>query len=181
MRLYSIHPKYLDQKGLCGLWAEANLAKKVLLQGEYKDCSKCLGIRHPHVETLEWCKKCKGTGKIKTPYYNHPALKRFKDSKTPIKNIGLYLIEIWKEGNKRGYKFDRNKIGKNFNSGYLTVTTEQLVFEFSHLQFKLKKRYEKKYLRNNVEIGVDKNIEPHPLFKVVKGSIEDWEKVKKGN
>ncbi len=30
MRLWSIHPKYLDSKGLSGLWREALLAKKVL-------------------------------------------------------------------------------------------------------------------------------------------------------
>ena len=30
MRLWSIHPKYLDCKGLVALWREALLAKKVL-------------------------------------------------------------------------------------------------------------------------------------------------------
>ena len=30
MRLWSIHPKYLDTKGLVALWSEALLAKKVL-------------------------------------------------------------------------------------------------------------------------------------------------------
>lgn len=31
MRLWSIHPAYLDQKGLLGLWRESLLAQKVLL------------------------------------------------------------------------------------------------------------------------------------------------------
>lgn len=35
MRLWSIHPKYLDAKGLVALWREALLAKKVL-QGRTK-------------------------------------------------------------------------------------------------------------------------------------------------
>ena len=35
MRLWSIHPKYLDTKGLVALWREALLAKKVL-QGRTK-------------------------------------------------------------------------------------------------------------------------------------------------
>lgn len=35
MRLWSIHPKYLDQKGLVALWREGLLAKKVL-QGRTK-------------------------------------------------------------------------------------------------------------------------------------------------
>jgi hypothetical protein len=30
MRLWSIHPKYLDKQGLTGLWREALLARKVL-------------------------------------------------------------------------------------------------------------------------------------------------------
>lgn len=30
MRLWSIHPKYLDTKGLCALWRESLLAQKVL-------------------------------------------------------------------------------------------------------------------------------------------------------
>jgi hypothetical protein len=39
MRLWSIHPKYLDSKGLVALWREALLAQKVL-QGKTK------GYRH---------------------------------------------------------------------------------------------------------------------------------------
>ncbi|MBU0535398.1 MAG: pyrimidine dimer DNA glycosylase/endonuclease V, partial [Nanoarchaeota archaeon] len=35
MRLWSIHPKYLDSKGLVALWREALLARKVL-QGKTK-------------------------------------------------------------------------------------------------------------------------------------------------
>jgi len=35
MRLWSLHPKYLDRKGLVALWREALLAQKVLL-GETK-------------------------------------------------------------------------------------------------------------------------------------------------
>jgi len=30
MRIWSVHPKYLDSKGLIALWREALLAKKVL-------------------------------------------------------------------------------------------------------------------------------------------------------
>lgn len=33
MRLWTIHPKYLDQKGLVALWREALLAQKVLQNG----------------------------------------------------------------------------------------------------------------------------------------------------
>lgn len=36
MRLWTLHPKYLDTKGLVALWREALLAQKVL-QGKQKD------------------------------------------------------------------------------------------------------------------------------------------------
>ncbi|MBN1940757.1 MAG: hypothetical protein JW772_01090 [Candidatus Diapherotrites archaeon] len=44
MRLWSIHPKYLDSKGLVALWREALLAKKVL-EGGTKGYTK-----HPQLE-----------------------------------------------------------------------------------------------------------------------------------
>lgn len=44
MRLWSIHPKYLDAKGLVALWREALLAQKVLL-------GKTKGYRnHPQLQ-----------------------------------------------------------------------------------------------------------------------------------
>ena len=46
MRLWSLHPKYLDAKGLVALWREALLAQKVLL-GETK------GYRH-HPQLLRF-------------------------------------------------------------------------------------------------------------------------------
>ena len=44
MRLWSIHPKYLDTKGLVALWREAILAKKVL-EGKTKGYKN-----HPQLE-----------------------------------------------------------------------------------------------------------------------------------
>jgi len=44
MRLWSIHPKYLDRIGLVALWRESLLAKKVLL-GKTKGYTK-----HPQLE-----------------------------------------------------------------------------------------------------------------------------------
>lgn len=46
MRLWSLHPKYLDAKGLVALWREALLAKAVL-QG------KTQGYRH-HPQLTRW-------------------------------------------------------------------------------------------------------------------------------
>jgi hypothetical protein len=120
MRLWSIHPKYLDRQGLLAVWREGLLAQSVLLKGEYKKCPKCLGSgfwsTNGECSEDDICPKCKGTGKIKTSYYNHPALKRFKEADNPIKYINLYLLVIWEEANKRGYNFDKKKIKYEKNS-----------------------------------------------------------------
>lgn len=47
MRLWSIHPKYLDSKGLTALWREALLARKVL-KGKTKGYTK-----HPQLERFK--------------------------------------------------------------------------------------------------------------------------------
>ena len=46
MRIWIIHPKYLDQKGLVALWREALLARKVL-QGRTKGWT-----RHPQLDKI---------------------------------------------------------------------------------------------------------------------------------
>ena len=142
MRIWSIHPKYLDSKGLVALWRETLLAKNVLEN------------------------KTKG-------YENHPQLNRFKESKNPLHCINQYLDEIYKEAERRNYSFNKNKIKRNFRSSILTVTTSQLDFEIEHLKRKLKLRDRKKLK----EILLIKKIEPHPLFRVIEGEIEQWEKL----
>jgi hypothetical protein len=143
MRLWSLHPKYLDSKGIVALWREGLLAKKVL------------------------------EGKTKG-YKKHPQLERFKNYKKPFEAINAYLFEVWKEANKRGFKFDLGKIKRVFIKEKIRITKGQLNYEFKHLLKKLRKRDLKKYknLRNL------KEVKPNPIFKVVKGNVESWEKVK---
>lgn len=140
MRIWSIHPQYLDGKGLLGLWREALLAKKVL------------------------------EGKTKG-YKKHPQLDRFKKQRKPIDYINKYLLIVYKESVKRGYKFDRSKVGTNFTSTKLTVTDGQVDYEKTHLLGKLKVRDPERYEKLIVQTKFD----PHPLFKVVEGNIEEWE------
>lgn len=47
MRLWSLHPRYLDQKGLVALWREGLLAKKVL-EGKTKGYKK-----HPQLRRFQ--------------------------------------------------------------------------------------------------------------------------------
>lgn len=143
MRLWSLHPKYLDRKGLLAVWREGLLARKVLL------------------------------GKTRG-YKNHPQLIRFKQSKNSVSSINSYLFGIYQEALLRGYKFSPTKIGKNFSSDKISITTGQLNYEFKYLLKKLKQRDYRKYLENKQ----NKKIEPHPLFRIKQGKIASWEKIK---
>ncbi|MEM3406315.1 MAG: pyrimidine dimer DNA glycosylase/endonuclease V [Nitrososphaerota archaeon] len=146
MRLWSIHPKYLDTKGLVSVWREGLLAKKVL------------------------------EGRIRG-YKNHPQLIRFRIYEKPVTLINAYLYQVYLEAKRRGYKFDLSKIEPLILKEEITVTKGQLEFEFFHLLKKLKKRNKKKFeeLKN---LTID-NIEPNPIFRVINGGIETWERTKK--
>ncbi|MEM5835131.1 MAG: pyrimidine dimer DNA glycosylase/endonuclease V [Candidatus Aenigmatarchaeota archaeon] len=145
MRLWSLHPKYLDSIGLIAVWREGLLAKKVL------------------------------EGKTKG-YRNHPQLIRFKNYKDPIAAINAYLYEIYKEGIRRNYKFDGKKILHIEAKEIISISSGQIKYEFEHLLKKLRKRNKKKY-RELLKIK-NNEIEPNPIFKIVSGDIEYWEKVK---
>lgn len=143
MRLWSIHPSYLDAKGLVALWRETLLAKAVLED------------------------KTKG-------YKNHSQLVRFKACKDPISAINQYLLEVAHEAYIRGYEFDIAKVGPVKEPQTITVTKDQLAYEYMHLQNKLQTRDINKY---------NYNLSLHPysafsIFNIVEGAIESWEVIK---
>ncbi|MEI6090947.1 MAG: pyrimidine dimer DNA glycosylase/endonuclease V [bacterium] len=145
MRLWSIHPKYLDPKGLVALWRESLLAKKVL------------------------------EGKTKG-YTKHPQLERFKNCIDPLGAINKYLSEVYSEAVKRQYNFDQKKIDWSYNRDLLiTVSSEQIKYEFQHLVNKLETRDRERIVNFLSETEITAN----PLFIIVKGEIESWEIVKK--
>lgn len=140
MRIWSLHPKYLDSKGLVALWRETLLAKHVL------------------------------EGKTKG-YKNHPQLTRFKAVKSPVEVINQYLSEIYIEASGRNFNFDKQKINLDFKKVKLNVTVGQLNYEVSHLRNKLQTRDIIKF----EELNTITFFEPHPLFQLVDGAVEDWE------
>jgi hypothetical protein len=142
MRLWSIHPKYLDQKGLVACWRESLLAKHVL------------------------------EGKTRG-YRNHPQLIRFRQQKDPVASVNAYLAELWKESKRRGYSFNKDKIGKPVSKTKIKVTQGQLKHEFEHLSKKLRQRDIAKY----TELKDRLQILPNPLFKPVKGPRKRWKRV----
>lgn len=144
MRLWSIHPKYLDSIGLIALWRESLLAKNVLEN------------------------KTKG-------YREHPQLIRFKELKSPLIAINVYLSYVLEESIKRKYNFDKSKVNLNMvNNKTITVTNKQLECEFAHLLRKLKERSPEDYKK----IKDIKDIECNPLFTIIQGPVENWEKLK---
>lgn len=146
MRLWSIHPGYLDTKGLLALWREALLAQKVL-------AGKTFGYR------------------------NHPQLLRFINTPEPELAIAGYLQGVLAESIKRDYKFDKSKICcSDYPKWKIQVTKGQLDYEFRFLCHKLYRRDKKHYLQ--IYSAPHKNIKCHPIFNVIPGEVESWERLK---
>lgn len=141
MRLWSVHPRYLDAAGLTACWREGLLARKVLL-GETKG------------------------------YKSHPQLIRFRSTSGPIIYIDTFLTGILDEARRRGYHFDETKILPETPPEKLPVTEGQLCYEFEHLKSKLHKRHPRQY---QTLLQVEQ-IEPHPLFYIIPGPVETWER-----
>nr|MDA3929795.1 hypothetical protein [Prolixibacteraceae bacterium] len=99
-------------------------------------------------------------------------LERFKTTKNPINTINFYLESIWLEATRRRYNFDKSKFERVLNIEQIDVTSGQLNFEKKHLLTKLKIRDLKKY----DEFAGVSDIEIHPLFHLIDGEIESWEK-----
>jgi len=141
LRLWSIHPKYLDRVGLIALWREALLAQKVLQGGT-------------------------------SGYRSHPQLDRFRKHRRPEHAIAGYLMGVWRESKKRGYHFNRGKIALRPSSMRIPVTQGQLAYEVIRLGRKLKQRDPERYM----ELCAIEDVESHPLFIIVEGPAEAWEK-----
>ena len=142
MRLWTLHPKYLDALGLVALWREGLLARAVLKR-------ETKGYRH------------------------HPQLARFRAHRSPIVAINAYLMAVLVEAEARGYAFDRKKIGPLRRRVRLKATRGQLAFERRHLLAKLRVRSPQLYrVRRRLAA-----FQPHPLFRIVSGGVEGWERV----
>ncbi|PID70428.1 hypothetical protein CSB37_01935 [bacterium DOLZORAL124_38_8] len=106
-------------------------------------------------------------------YTNHPQLDRFKATSHPLNSINAYLEFVWNEATRRGYNFNKTKFEKTTNIEKISLTTGQLQFEIEHLQNKLQTRDAKKYQENKTLTTFD----IHPLFELIDGAIESWEKI----
>lgn len=115
MRIWSIHPKYLDSKGLVALWRETLLAQNVLL-------GKTKGYKnHPQLNRF----KSHSNPIDAIGYYLHGI---YKESTNRGYNFNKDKI-----------------ISSPINLERIPVTTGQSLYELEHLKNKLKSRDPKKY------------------------------------
>jgi hypothetical protein len=138
VRLWSLHPQYLDPSGLVAAWREALLAQAVL----------------------------RG---LTRGYTRHPQLTRFHAQPDAQLAIASYLGGIADEADRRGYSFDRTKIAGAGECTQIAVTTGQLLFEWEHLCAKLR-------ARSPDSLQDILSPLPHPLFVVIDGPVEPWER-----
>ena len=141
MRLWSLHPQYLDPQGLVALWREGLLARAVL-RGETRG------------------------------YTRHPQLERFQAHSTPRLAINSYLAEVHAEATRRGYRFDRSKLGPARRGLRLVVSRGQLEHEWQHLLRKLELRNPSLYAQWHGTVP----LMAHPMFELVPGPVATWER-----
>lgn len=113
MRLWSLHPRYLDRQGLTACWREGLLAQAVL-------AGRTRGYRN-HPQLIRF--------RLETAPGDPGAL------------VTTYLHAIADEAARRGYHFDRTRILSPADPAVgLTVTDGQLRHEWGHLLAKLSAR-----------------------------------------
>ena len=146
MRIWSLHPQYLDRQGLVACWRETLLAQAVL------------------------------AGRTRG-YRNHSQLVRFRATTDPVAAVGTYLTHLATEASERGYRFDVGRINQPAEPGTqasrLPVTEGQVAFEWGHLLAKLAERTPDRH----AELQGTVDVQLHPLFVMVPGLVEPWERV----
>lgn len=165
MRIWSLHPCLLDRRALVACWRETLLAQKVL----------------------------RGLAR---GYTNHPQLIRFRAHPQPLEAVAAYLSGLADEADARGYSFNRaligageegageNSAGKAENPytsvARIPVPLGQLEYELAFLQHKVAGRDPEWEHRLSGRLAARGELAAcaHPLFEVVPGAIEPWEKTK---
>ncbi len=156
MRLWSLHPRYLDAKGLVALWREGLLAKKVL-SGETVGYT-----RHPQLERF----------------------KTSADPLVYI-DIYLALVADEADARGYHFnreKLDPNgaqsdvirALSPEGAISKLYVTSGQLEYEARLLAGKLERRDPSRLF----SLSPPTSVEPHPLFTLIVGPIASWERVR---
>ena len=128
MRLWSVHPKYLDSKGLVAVWREALLAKKVL-EGRTKGYT-----HHPQLTRFRACSRPSAA-------INAYLERIYEESR--IRGYRFDAAKITHNGNT--------------DIQSIPVTDSQIDYEFRLLRKKLKTRNPAKYKETSNILTVETN------------------------
>lgn len=105
-------------------------------------------------------------------YQHHPQLERFRQAEAPLEAMGAFLSALHAEASARGYRFDASKIiHPGARVAPIPVTSGQLDYEWAHLGAKLAQRSPAD--RERWETA---SPSAHPLFSVIEGGPEPWER-----
>ena len=110
-------------------------------------------------------------------YTRHPQLDRFRAHRAPVDAIGSYLHAVADAAAGRGFGFDRAKLAPRQRVASIPVTTSQIQYEWVWLLRKLDRRDP----NHRAWLTPITDIEPHPLFRIVRGPIAPWERVDRGH
>jgi hypothetical protein len=150
MRLWSVHPRYLDRQGLTAAWREALLAQAVL-------AGRTRGYRnHPQLRRF-----AATTDPVSTVGAYLEAI----------------ASEATERGYRYDRaRIDKRPAGRDWQ-GSLDVTTGQLEYEWGHLVGKLSLRSPDWLAAlRTAEPSVDQDPPAtHPLFRRIDGPVADWE------
>lgn len=109
-------------------------------------------------------------------YTRHPQLVRFRRQPEPLVAVAAYLHAVADEAEARGYRYDRARVRTSperaAGTPRIAVTQGQLDLEWRHLRRKLAVRSPETAVAAERLDGPS----PHPLFVVVPGDVEEWER-----
>lgn len=164
MRLWSVHPRYLDTAGLTACWREALLAQKVLT-GTTRGYR-----RHAQLERFLPGSALAGDA--------GDAVGRIGDVVLPWPGdrVVAYLHAVADEAAARGYGYDRTRIAGPRPAVVepVPVTDGQVAYEWVFLRTKLAGRSPAVLARWDDVVVPD----VHPLFVVAPGPVAPWERTR---
>jgi hypothetical protein len=159
MRLWSLHPRYLDAKGLVALWREALLAKAVL-------AGRTTGYRaHPQLD------------RFRAAADPLAAIRLYLVAVLDEARARGYRFDARKLGPRRASARKRGAGDRSSADARLPVTRGQLAYERGHLLAKLAARDPSRC----AALATASEPEPHPLFRAVEGDVEGWERPRQGS
>lgn len=154
MRLWSVHPRYLDRQGLTACWREGLLAQAVLAERTrgYRNHSQLVRFR-AHARPLAAAGAYLGAvaGEAARRGYRFDATKILHPAACPGEPVAAGTETV----------------------APLAVTEGQLAYEWAHLTAKLAVRSPQVAAAVADVVAPD----PHPLFTRVPGPVEAWERV----